>query len=40
MFPDIITAGTKDNPYYTNSSQLPVNYTKDVFEALQKAVGV
>ncbi|MEA2036932.1 MAG: ribonucleoside triphosphate reductase [Nanoarchaeota archaeon] len=33
-FPKIITAGTKENPYYTNSSQLPVNYTKDVFEAL------
>ena len=34
-YPDIITAGTKENPYYTNSSQLPVNYTDDVFEALE-----
>ncbi|MCK4473988.1 ribonucleoside triphosphate reductase, partial [Candidatus Parcubacteria bacterium] len=33
-YPDIITAGTKKEPYYTNSSQLPVNYTTDVFEAL------
>lgn len=32
-YPDIITAG-KDRPYYTNSSQLPVNYTDDIFEAL------
>jgi len=34
-FPDIITAGTKKVPYYTNSSQLPVNYTDDIFEALK-----
>jgi ribonucleoside-triphosphate reductase len=33
-YPDIITAGEKNNPYYTNSSQLPVNYTDDLFEAL------
>jgi ribonucleoside-triphosphate reductase len=32
-FPDIITAGDS-NPYYTNSSQLPVGYTDDIFEAL------
>jgi ribonucleoside-triphosphate reductase len=32
-FTDIITSGEKD-PYYTNSSQLPVNYTDDIFEAL------
>lgn len=32
-YPDIITAGV-DEPYYTNSSQLPVSYTDDVFEAL------
>ena len=31
---DIIQAGTKDAPYYTNSSQLPVNFTDDIFEAL------
>jgi len=34
-YPDIITAGTKEAPYYTNSSHLPVNYTDDVFEALK-----
>jgi ribonucleoside-triphosphate reductase (formate) len=33
-YPDIITSGTKDVPYYTNSSQLPVGYTDDAFEAL------
>ncbi len=33
-YPDIITAGTKKIPYYTNSSHLPVNYTDDLFEAL------
>lgn len=33
-FPDIIQAGSKEAPYYTNSSQLPVGYTDDVFEAL------
>lgn len=34
-YPDIITAGTKETPYYTNSTHLPVNYTDDMFEALQ-----
>ena len=34
-FKDIIQAGTKDNPFYTNSSQLPVGYTDDPFEALE-----
>jgi ribonucleoside-triphosphate reductase len=34
-YPDIITAGTKEVPYYTNSSQLPVGFTDDVFEALE-----
>ena len=33
-FPDIIQAGFGDNIYYTNSSQLPANYTDDPFEAL------
>ena len=32
-YPDIITAGESE-PYYTNSSQLPVGYTDDIFEAL------
>ena len=31
--PEIITAGTDDAPYYTNSSQLPVDKTDDIFEA-------
>jgi len=35
-FPDILQAGTKEAPYYTNSTQLPVNYTEDPFEALEK----
>ncbi len=33
-FPEIITAGDKE-PYYTNSSQLPVGFTDDLFEALE-----
>lgn len=33
-FPDILQAGTEGNPYYTNSSQLPVGYTEDLFHAL------
>jgi ribonucleoside-triphosphate reductase len=33
-FPDILQAGTDEAPYYTNSSQLPVGYTDDAFEAL------
>lgn len=32
---DIITAGhAGDRPYYTNSSHLPVDYTTDIFDAL------
>ena len=34
QFPDIITANMNGKPYYTNSSHLPVNYTDDVFSAL------
>lgn len=34
-FPTIITAGTEEAPYYTNSTQLPVNLTDDLFEALK-----
>lgn len=33
-FPDIITAGTNE-PYYSNSSQLPVGFTDDIFETLE-----
>jgi len=32
-YPEIITSGA-DEPYYTNSSQLPVGYTSDIFDAL------
>ena len=32
-YPGILQAGTETNPYYTNSSQLPVAYTDDPFEA-------
>ncbi|MDF2547492.1 MAG: ribonucleoside triphosphate reductase [Anaerosolibacter sp.] len=35
MYPNIFTQG-KDEPYYTNSTQLPVDYTRDIFEALEK----
>ena len=34
-WPDIIQAGTAKNNYYTNSSQLPVGFTDDPFEALE-----
>lgn len=35
-FPEIMTAGASgDTPYYTNSSHLPVDFTEDVFEALE-----
>jgi ribonucleoside-triphosphate reductase len=33
QFPDIIAAG-KDEPYYTNSTALPVGFTDDIFQAL------
>ncbi|MFT8737005.1 MAG: ribonucleoside triphosphate reductase [Zymomonas mobilis] len=35
-FPDMLQAGSETNPYYTNSSQLPVDFTDDPFEALQR----
>ena len=35
-YTDIIQAGTRDMPYYTNSSQLPVGFTDDPFEALER----
>jgi ribonucleoside-triphosphate reductase (formate) len=33
-YPDIITQGEKD-PFFTNSTHLPVDYTDDIFEALE-----
>lgn len=41
LYPDIIVANNEEvvnngaEPYYTNSTQLPVNYTDDIFELLQ-----
>ncbi|NTU85202.1 MAG: response regulator, partial [Chloroflexales bacterium] len=35
-FPEILQAGTDEQPYYTNSSQLPVGFTDDPFEALSR----
>ena len=34
-FPGILQAGETDSPYYTNSTQLPVGFTDDPFEALE-----
>ncbi|MDW7672550.1 MAG: ribonucleoside triphosphate reductase [Bacillota bacterium] len=34
MYPRIISQGEKE-PYYTNSTQLPVGHTKDIFEAIE-----
>ncbi|CAD5373102.1 Ribonucleotide reductase of class III (anaerobic), large subunit [Rubrivivax sp. A210] len=34
--PGILQAGTAEQPYYTNSSQLPVGFTADPFEALER----
>src|SRR3989338_8235266 len=33
QLPDIIQAGTQEAPYYTNSTQIPVEQTDDVFDA-------
>jgi ribonucleoside-triphosphate reductase len=35
-YPGILQAGTEELPYYTNSSQLPVGFTDDAFEALER----
>jgi ribonucleoside-triphosphate reductase len=35
-YPAILQAGTEAMPYYTNSSQLPVGFTDDPFEALER----
>src|SRR5512139_4073205 len=39
-WPDILQAGTPETPYYTNSSQLPVGFTDDPFEALARQEGL
>lgn len=33
-YPDILQAGSDEVPFYTNSSQLPVDFTSDAFSAL------
>ena len=33
-YPNILQAGMEENVYYTNSSQIPVDFTQDPFEAL------
>ncbi len=43
LYPNIIAAGNESpvgEPYYTNSSQLPVNATDDLFEALEWQDGL
>jgi ribonucleoside-triphosphate reductase (formate) len=35
-WPGILQAGTAEQPFYTNSSQLPVGFTDDPFEALER----
>jgi len=45
-YPDLICAnesevqGRQAEPFYTNSTQLPVNYTDDIFEALDLQDGI
>jgi len=34
-FPDIRTAGSEETPFYTNSTQLPVHFTDDIFAAAE-----
>ncbi|HIE04991.1 MAG TPA: ribonucleoside triphosphate reductase [Candidatus Latescibacteria bacterium] len=38
-FPDIVTAGRDGEPYYTNSTHLPVYATEDLYEALKHQDG-
>ena len=35
-YPGILQAGSEQQPYYTNSTQLPVGFTSDPFEALAR----
>jgi len=35
-YPDILQAGSEQAPYYTNSSQLPVGFSDDPFEVLER----
>lgn len=35
IYPGILQAGTDDAPFYTNSSQIPVGFSDDIFEVLE-----
>ena len=39
-FPGILQAGTTEAPFYTNSSQIPVGFSDDVFEVLRLQDGL
>jgi ribonucleoside-triphosphate reductase (formate) len=39
-YPQIVVSGTEKHPYLTNSTQLNVDATRDVFEALQHQEGI
>ena len=39
-YPNITASGTQENPYYTNSTQLPVDFSQDIFEALDLQDGL
>lgn len=34
-YEQIITSGTKGDPYYTNSSNLPVDFSNDIFDSIE-----
>lgn len=40
QYPAIICQGSEEIPYYTNSSQLPPNYTEDIFEVMDLQDGL
>ncbi|MEA3422985.1 MAG: ribonucleoside triphosphate reductase [Bacillota bacterium] len=40
IYPDIVCQGTKETPYYTNSSQLPAQYSDDMFEVVELQDGL
>lgn len=35
LYPDILCQGTEETPYYSNSSQLPPQYSDDIFEVVE-----
>jgi ribonucleoside-triphosphate reductase len=39
-YPRIITSGTEKHPYLTNSTQLNVDATRDIFDAIQHQAGI